>query len=175
MSYVSAQEKLLFAGFSFTGSEFGLYPASYAMAQQSTPPGIDFDREFLRRLKANPTQFARVTPDPVGVIGKGNQISVALALDGEDVEYQKINDLTLGIFRIYATVLAFDRSSKLLLSAYPFSISYTMPVQGPLGRNGERAVFNKLFFTNEYQGLNVFDVWIDKFSKIKFNFVHSKK
>jgi len=162
-----AQERLLFSGFGFTGNEAGLYPISFALAQQKPPIGSVFDAELLKRLRARPAEYSRVTTQ-IGEIGKGTQVSVAFALDGEEVEYQKAGNVTLGIFTLYASVLAFDRDTKMLSAAYPFSLSYRMQVQAPLGRAGEQAVFSKLYFTNDYEGLNVFDTWIDNFSKIKF-------
>ena len=172
ISYVSAQEKLLFAGFGFTGTEPGLYPASYSIAQQKLPLGSAFDAEFLKRLQTKPAQYARITT-ALGEIGKGGQISVAFALDGEEVEYQKVNDLMLGNFTIFASIIAFDRETKTLISAYPFSLSYRSPVAGALGRAGEQEVFRKLYFTNDFKE-NVFDTWIDNFSRLNIREKYSK-
>ena len=161
-----AQEKSLFAGFAFTGAYENreqLYPYSSMIINQKLSNGQSvLDAEFLRRLKSRPAEFSRITTE-LGQLGKGEQISIAFAVNSEEVEYQNINNELSVLIRIYASVLAFDRETHSLTASYPFVVGTTIEVPHKLNRQELQKVFMKLYLTNEF-GINAFDSWIDRFS-----------
>lgn len=161
-----AQEKSLFAGFAFTGAYENrerLYPYSSMIINQKLSNGQSvLDAEFLRRLKSRPAEFSRITTE-LGQLGKGAQISIAFAVNSEEVEYQNINNELSVLIRIYASVLAFDRETHSLTASYPFVVGTTIEVPHKLNRQELQKVFMKLYLTNEF-GINAFDSWIDRFS-----------
>ena len=154
-----ASEQFLYAGFAYSGNfsnRDSLYPYT------SKLDVAKLDQEFLKRLKNSPEAFKRLTIEQ-RKLGQGNQISVAFALNGENAEYQVINGESFLVLRIFATVLAFDRSSKNLVGAYPFGVGTTVKVSGRPSPASINEMLAKLYFTNEY-GVNAFDKWIAQFT-----------
>jgi len=154
-----ASEQFLYAGFAYSGNfsnRDSLYPYT------SKIDVAKLDQEFLKRLKNSPEAFKRLTVEQ-RKLGQGNQISVAFALNSENAEYQVVNGESFLVLRIFATVLAFDRSSKNLVGAYPFGVGTTVKVSGKPSTASINEMIAKLYFTNDY-GVNAFDKWITQFT-----------
>jgi len=158
---VYALDTYLYSGFAFSGNYSNkekLYPYSSKINTSV------LDEEFRARLRKNPEVSKKLIFD-LGKIGQGSQISLAFALNTETVERQVINGETFVVLRLNATVLAFDRSSKTLVAAYPFGVGTTLKVNRQIDDAGLGEMVKKLYFSNEY-GVNVFDQWITRFSGV---------
>ena len=157
-----SSDQFLYSGFAFAGN----YSNREDLYRYSSKIDVtSLDQEFLARLRANPAALSRLNLQKVK-IGEGSQISIAFALNSEDVEYQVINGQSKVVLRIFATVLAFDRESKSLLAAYPFGLGTTVNVSTKPDEAALVAMFKRLYFSNEYGEANAFDRWISVFSKV---------
>ena len=112
-STVSAQDKLLFSGFAFSGNYENrkeLYPYSSQIELLKSENGQPLlNKVFYEKIRNRPSEDARLTTE-LGRIGQGNQITVAFALTYEKVEYMELDGHLLLFIGINANVLAFDRT-----------------------------------------------------------------
>ena len=175
-SLASAQDKLLFSGFAFSGNYENrkeLYPYSSQIELLKSENGQPLlNKVFYEKVKARPNEDARLTTE-LGRIGQGNQIAVAFALTYEKVEYMELDGHLLLFLGINANVLAFDRATKQLIAAYPLRIRYHDTVNQRLSDEQITSLFKKLYLTNEL-GINPFDEWLNKFAQIKFKGRYTK-
>jgi len=175
-STATAQDKLLFSGFAFSGNYENrkeLYPYSSKIEFLKSENGQPLlNKVFNEKIKSRPNEDARLTSE-LGRIGQGNQITVAFALTYEKVEYMELDGHLLLFLGINANVLAFDRASKQLIAAYPLRIRYHDTVNERQSDEQILTLFKKLYLTNEL-GINPFDEWLNKFSEIKFKGRYTK-
>lgn len=172
-----AEERLLFAGFAFSG-DYGhraaLYPyTSQIMASNKSA----LDEAFRKRLMTKPAALEKVSLG-LGRVGVGTQLSVAFALNYEDIEIQELDGKYLVILRLYASVLGFDRDSKSLIATYPIRIRYTTHMNHKPTDAEKRQLFRSLYFDQLEGGdgasINAFDEWLDRFEKVSIKPKYSK-
>ena len=172
----SAQDKLLFSGFAFSGNfenRKELYPYSSQIELLKSDNGQALlNKVFYDKIKTRPNEDARLTTE-LGRIGQGNQITVAFALTYETVEYMELDGHLLLFLGINANVLAFDRATKQLIAAYPLRIRYHDTVNHRLNNEEIVALFKRLYLTNEL-GINPFDEWLNRFAQIGFKGSYTK-
>ena len=172
----SAQDKLLFSGFAFSGNfenRKELYPYSSQIELLKSDNGQALlNKVFYDKIKNRPNEDARLTTE-LGRIGQGNQITVAFALTYETVEYMELDGHLLLFLGINANVLAFDRATKQLIAAYPLRIRYHDTVNHRLNNEEIVALFKRLYLTNEL-GINPFDEWLNRFAQIGFKGSYTK-
>ena len=172
----SAQDKLLFSGFAFSGNfenRKELYPYSSQIELLKSENGQALlNKVFYDKIKTRPNEDARLTTE-LGRIGQGNQITVAFALTYETVEYMELDGHLLLFLGINANVLAFDRATKQLIAAYPLRIRYHDTVNHRLNNEEIVALFKRLYLTNEL-GINPFDEWLNRFAQIGFKGSYTK-
>ena len=172
----SAQDKLLFSGFAFSGNfenRKELYPYSSQIELLKSENGQALlNKVFYDKIKNRPNEDARLTTE-LGRIGQGNQITVAFALTYETVEYMELDGHLLLFLGINANVLAFDRATKQLIAAYPLRIRYHDTVNHRLNNEEIVALFKRLYLTNEL-GINPFDEWLNRFAQIGFKGSYTK-
>lgn len=173
---VFAQEKLLFSGFAFSGNyenRESLYPFSSRLANERINGQPILDKVFMDRIRKNPEAMKRITTDLSRLGKSGSQISLAFALNLEDVEYQELDGKLLVILRLYSTVLAFDRDSNTLVATYPVRIRYSTIAQHKPDQSALLAMFRSLYISDELN-VNAFDVWISRFNNITIKSKYSK-
>ena len=171
-----SQERLLFSGFAFSGNyenrEF-LYPYSSKLAAEKINGQPSLDKVFLYRLRKNPEAISRITAD-LGRMGKGGgQISLAFALNLEDVEYQEVGGKLIVILRLYSTVLAFDRDTNSLVATYPVRVRYSTIMQSKPDQATLLNMFRSLYLTDDLK-VNAFDVWISRFNALEIKSKYAK-
>ncbi|MEI7708630.1 MAG: hypothetical protein WCI90_10205 [Chlorobium sp.] len=175
-SIASAQDKLLFSGFAFSGNfenRKELYPYSSQIELLKSDNGQPLlNKVFYEKIRSRPSDDARLTTE-LGRIGQGNQITVAFALTYETVEYMELDGHLLLFLGINANVLAFDRATKQLIAAYPLRIRYHDTVTHRLSNEEVVALFKRLYLTNEL-GINPFDEWLNRFAQISFKGRYTK-
>jgi hypothetical protein len=164
----SGEEKMLFSGFAFSGNYENrneLYPYSTRIELLKAENGQpQLNRVFYEKIKNRSQEEARLTTE-LGRLGKGSQVTVAFALTYESVEYMEFQGDLFLYLGINANVLAFDRASKQLIAAYPVRIRYSDRVSHRLSDAETLELFRKLYLTGDL-GINAFDEWLDKFSKV---------
>ena len=175
-SIASAQDKLLFSGFAFSGNfenRKELYPYSSQIELLKSDNGQPLlNKVFYEKIRSRPSDDARLTTE-LGRIGHGNQITVAFALTYETVEYMELDGHLLLFLGINANVLAFDRATKQLIAAYPLRIRYHDTVTHRLSNEEVVTLFKRLYLTNEL-GINPFDEWLNRFAQISFKGRYTK-
>lgn len=172
-----AQEKLLFAGFAFSGDyahRAELYPYS---SQIAAADKLAFDEALRKRIMVRPSAMEKISMD-LGRVGIGTQLSVAFALNYEDIEVQELDGKNLVILRLYASILGFDRDSKTLVATYPIRIRYSTHMNHKPTEVEKRQLFRSLYFDRLTGGdgasVNAFDEWLDRFEKVSIKSKYSK-
>ena len=172
----NAEEKLLFAGFAFSGNYENrneLYPYSSRVEQLKDVNGQPLlNKVFIQKLKLRPKEDARLSTE-LGRIGQGSQVTVAFALAYENIEYVELRDQVVMYLRLNFNVLAFDRKSKHLIVAYPVRVRYSEIVKNRLTDSEVLELFKTIYLTNDL-GINPFDLWMDKFADLKIRDFYNK-
>jgi hypothetical protein len=173
---VQAEEKLLFAGFAFSGNYENrnvLYPYSARVELIKDYNGQPLlNKVFNQKIKLRPHEDARLTTE-LGRIGEGSQVTVAFALTYENIEYIELQDQIVLYLRLNFNVLAFDRKSKQLIAAYPIRLKYSEIVRDRLTDAQVLELFKTIYLTNDL-GINPFDLWLDKFADLKIKDFYNK-
>jgi len=176
-SQAFAGEKLLFSGFAFSGDyahRTELYPYT---SQIFAGNKRVLDDAFRSRLMARPVALEKVSLE-LGKIGSGTQLSVAFALNYEDVETQVLDGQYLVILRLYASILGFDRDSKSLVAAYPVRIKYSTVMNHPPTDAEKLKLFKSLYLERlsgkDGDSVNAFDEWLERFEKVEIKSKYSK-
>jgi len=172
-----AQDKLLFSGFAFSG-DYGhrteLYPYTSQIAASNK---LALDEMFRKRLMLRPSAMEKITFE-LGKIGVGSQLSLAFALNYEDVEVQELDGKNLVILRLYASILGFDRDTKSLVATYPVRIRYSTHMDHKPTEAEKLRMFRSLYFEQLSGGdgtsVNAFDEWLDRFEKVSIKPKYSK-
>jgi hypothetical protein len=156
---------LLFSGFAFSGdysNKQTLYPYSAALAQENN--GTYLDTIFRQKLQKHPAALARVTLEQSD--GSKDQTSLAFALVHEGVEFQKIDGQIWTFVTLQANILAFNRSSGSVVASYPLRLLSTDVSAGRPTEDTIRAMVRNAFASDD-PGKNIFDLWLNRFEKIK--------
>ncbi|NTU58739.1 MAG: hypothetical protein HGB00_07445 [Chlorobiaceae bacterium] len=171
-----ADEKLLFAGFAFSGNyenRNDLYPYSARVEQIRDANGQPLlNKVFNEKIKSRPDLDARLSTD-LGRLGRGSQVTVAFALSYENIEYIELQDQLVMYLRLNFNVLAFDRKTKQLIAAYPVRLKYSEIVRGRLTESEVLELFRTIYLTNNL-GINPFDLWLDRFAELKIRDYYNK-
>jgi hypothetical protein len=171
-----AEEKLLFAGFAFSGNYENrneLYPYSARVELIKDDNGQPLlNKVFNQKIKLRPKEDARLSTD-LGRIGIGSQVTVAFALTYENIEYIELNDQIVMHLRLNFNVLAFDRKTKQLIAAYPIRLRYSEKVSDRLTDAKVLELFKTIYLTNDL-GINPFDLWLDRFADLRIRDLYNK-
>ncbi|NTW52456.1 MAG: hypothetical protein HGB22_07705 [Chlorobiaceae bacterium] len=171
-----AEDKLLFAGFAFSGNYENrneLYPYSVRVEQFKDDNGQPLlNKVFIQKLKLRPKEDGRLSTE-LGRLGQGSQVTVAFALTYENIEYVELRDQIVMYLRLNFNVLAFDRKTKQLIAAYPVRLRFSEIVRDRLTDAELLDLFKTIYLTNDL-GINPFDLWIDKFACLKLRDLYNK-
>lgn len=161
--------RFYYAGFSFVGNHadnLRQYPFSTALAEEVGEDGLPIlEQALVRRIR----QFQR--PDLTLVLGElgdyraDSALSLAFAVDWENVAVEKIGDIYKVVIDLHAQLLLFDYSSMKIVGSYPVAIQIRDAVDKEPEDVRLKSMIRALFLGNEY-GANIFDEFIGKLSKI---------
>jgi DNA-binding protein H-NS len=166
-------QKVYFAGFAFLSdhSDIGQeYPYSQTVAKSERNNG-DFKIEAILRKKiekvSNPN--IEIVIDELGDDQSANALSLALALDWEDVCVEKLtDDMHKIVLNLHAQVLVFDFNTRKIIYSHPFGVRVNDVSDSRPDSTHIQKLFDQLYF-EKVGNLNFLDEFISILRKIKIN------
>ena len=179
--------KLYYAGFAFIGDASKIdanYPMSSKLSKQKDDKGdFVFEKELRTRIEKIKSDKVDLTME-LGNTKKGSSMSVAFAVDWENVALEKIADVYKFIVTINAQMLVFDFNEKKIIASFPVSMDvidvkdakqFTTKDGKEPGK--EELKKTKLYtdtiegivnsiYTNKDTTKNIFDVFVKKLSTV---------
>ncbi len=185
-SYTWADKlKLHYAGFAFVGDATKVeanYPASYKLSQQKDDQGdFKLEKELKKRIEKIKSDKFDLTTD-LGSTKEGSALSVAFAVDWENVAVEKVSSLYRFITTLNAQILVFDFKEKRIIASFPISVDVidAKNVNLFVAKDGkelskEELTKNQLYkttieetvnsiYTNQDVKKNIFDIFVKKLS-----------
>ena len=149
-------EKAYFAGFVFLSDDLDIgvrFPNSYQLAKKSaSAQNLLFD-ELAKRVRANmPTSFEL----EFGQSTAPGAVTLAFALDWENVSVVKIGDVYKVVIDLHAQILAFDFAEKKVIAAYPVAVQLRDGTKEEPTAEYLIQRVRELYFTDAH-GVNIFD------------------
>ena len=179
--------KLYYAGFAFIGDSSKIdtnYPMSSKLSKQKDDKGLFILEKELR------TRIEKIKSDKVdlsmelGNTKKGSSMTVAFAVDWENVALEKIAEVYKFIVTVNAQMLVFDFNEKKIIASFPVSMDVIDVKEAKLftTKDGkepskEELKNTKLYadtiesivnsiYTNGDATKNIFDVFVKKLSTV---------
>ena len=121
-----AKDKVYYAGLSFIGNHADnqkSYPYSYRLAEAKNEKGIPLLEQLLvdrvKKVQRNDLDFII---NDLGNYQSGDSVSIALAIDWENVATEQIGGLYKLVLDIHAQVLIFDYGKQKVVGSYPIAV-----------------------------------------------------
>lgn len=155
---------LIFSGFAFSGdfnNREQLYPYSAEISKEEN--GRYLDRLLVQKLKERPELMSRVSLELSD--GKKDQSSVAFVLVRENIENQLIDEKFWVIVTLQVNVLAFNRATNSIVSAYPLRMRFTS-VRETAPNDLDKKELVREVYTSSVKKENIFDQWLDRLALI---------
>ena len=154
-------EKAYFAGFVFLSDDLDIgvrFPNSYQLAKKSaSAQNLLFD-ELAKRVRANmPTSFEL----EFGQSTAPGAVTLAFALDWENVSVVKIGDVYKVVIDLHAQILAFDFAEKKVIAAYPVAVQLRDGTKEEPTAEYLIQRVRELYFTDAH-GVNIFDEFVSR-------------
>ena len=161
--------KAYFSGYTFMADqvEIGVrFPYSLQISEEKDAKGIGIlDAELGKRLMADlPTSFDL----DFGTSDATGEVTLAFALDWENVSVTKIGDVYKIVIDIHAQILAFDFAEKKVIAAFPVAVQLRDGAKEKPSKTYIMSRIRELYLTNKH-GVNVFDEFIARFKTVKIN------
>lgn len=168
---LAGQQKVYFAGFAFLVESSHIdedLPYSrkiFALKDSATnaPRLNDALRSCIGRKTF--TDFELVT-DSLGDHQSASALSLAIALDYENVNTEQIDGLFKVVINIHGQILLFDFKEKKILAAYPVRVRVNDALEKAPDDAHLMHLFEKIYFDN-IGNINVLDEFIKRLSSIK--------
>ncbi len=186
-TWAADKVKLHYAGFAFVGDAAKVqtnYPASFVASQTKDDKGdLKLDKELKTRVEKIKSDKFDLTMG-LGDIKEGSALSVAFAVDWENVAVEKVADLYKFVATVNAQILVFDFKDKKIIASFPISVEVIDARQAKqfLTKDGKEPtkaelVKNKLYkdaiqgvinsiYTNTDTSKNIFDIFVKKLANL---------
>lgn len=163
--------KLHYAGFAFMGNSADVeknYPVSYKLSQEMDQKGLyKLQDELLKKILAIKSEKYTITTD-LGDLNSGSAVSLAFALDWENVSIEQISDIRKIVIDLHGQLLAFDFKEKKIIAAFPVAVQLIHSEQctdNSKVKWSYEPLIRKMFYDSDY--VNIFDEVVKKLSQIE--------
>ena len=163
-------DKVFFAGFSFVTDAVdigGRFPYSSQIASEVNGDGINIlDAELSKRMRASMPTALDID---FGLSETTSAVTLAFALDYENVSIMKVQDVYKVTIDLQAQILAFDFAQKKIISAHPVNVQFL--AGGSRSKPSDRDIrqlIRELYLTDKHK-LNIFDEFIKRLNLVKIN------
>jgi hypothetical protein len=170
-AWAAEKQKVFFAGFAFLSDHKDAdvdFPYSRRVFELKDPGGQPrVNAALLSKLKAKTFNHElEIVTDALGEHQSAGAVSMAIALDWENVNTEVIDGTHKVVVNLHGQVLLFDFKEKKILAAYPSGIrindvSKTAPDEAHFASLFEKAYFDKI------GEVNVLDEFLKEISRVK--------
>ncbi len=162
-------DKAYFAGFSFASDAVDVslrFPYSMQINNETDANGISvLEAELSSRVRANmPNAFEL----DFGIANTVGEVTLAFALDWENISIVKIGDIYKLVIDLHAQILAFDFAEKKVIAAFPVAVQLRDATKIKPSESYIKQRVRDLFLTNK-NNLNIFDEFTKRLNVVKIN------
>lgn len=162
-------DRAYFAGFSFISDHLDsaiLYKNSYEVLEETDANGhYKIQRALTERVRAHAPRHFDLQ---MGLAETPGEVTLAFALDWENVSVSKIGDIYKIVIDLHAQILAFDFSEKKIIAAYPVAVQLRDASKvAPTDEYIKNRV-RELYLTNDH-GLNILDEFAKRLQTLQIN------
>ena len=156
LSAASAQTTspdVIYAGFAFLGENTDIendykYSSKVYALQNSTGRSLIEDT-LSKKLLQTPSPAFNIIADTLGQLENGEALSLAVALDWEDVSIEEIEKgLVKSVYNLHGQILLFNFSTMEIASCYPFGVRVTDCTPELPSEEHKLEIFKKLYLEN---------------------------
>ena len=158
-----------YAGVSFIGNYADnqrLYPYSTALSNELNEDGLPvLEQELLKRIRVIDRPDVNFLIGELGDTRTGNAITMAFAVDWENVSIEQISGLYKIVIDLHVQILLFDYSTQKIIGSYPVAlqvrdVSETEPTSEKIF-----SIIRSLYIGNDF-GINIFDAFAKRLIEV---------
>jgi hypothetical protein len=180
MAAWAGPQKVYFAGFAFLSDYADIaheYPYSKIISEVSykSKNRPEIEAILSEKVKKISNPNIEIITDKLGDHKSANALSLALALDWEDVCTEKIaSNLYKIVLNLHGQILVFDFNSKEIVATYPFGVRVNDALKNQPAKDHIQNLFHRLYFGN-IGDVNFLDEFIKCLQKIKIKETYSHR
>ena len=152
--------KVYYAGFSYAGNHADnkiLYPHSVALSKQLNAQGLPvLEQALLSKVKSVVRSDVEFVFDKIGDYRSDSALTLAFAVDWENVSIEQIGELHKVVIDLHAQILLFDYSEMKVIGSYPVAVQIRDATKAIPTESYVRSVIRSLYLDNNYD-VNIFD------------------
>lgn len=156
----SDKTNVYYAGFSFVGNyedNQRLYPHSVALSKELNAKGLPvLEQALASKVRTVTRSDIELLFDQIGDYRSGNAVTMAFAVDWENVSVEKIGDLYKIVVDLHAQILLFDYSEMKVIGSYPVAVQIRDAQEKEPSSECIHSMIRSLYLDNAYD-VNIFD------------------
>lgn len=157
------------AGFAFVGDYSAVeknYPYTSGLFDEKDGSDVPLIEQELRlRLQSVSNSSLNIITDELANYETGEAISMAFAMDWENVSIEKLAGLYKVVIDLHAQILAFDFTTKKLVASYPIAIQFRDSFDKQPSQQQVSKIIHDLFYSREL-GLNILDEFVRRLNVV---------
>ena len=162
-----ATVKLYYAGIAYMGN----YSAKETLYKYSSRLIDEDERKFQKalnvRLKSVENEsFKLLIDDQTADYNQDDALTMAFALEYENVSIEKIDDIYKLDIDLRANILIFDYNEMKIISSYPIAIQLRDVAEKQPTDDDLKEIVQQLYLSNKYQ-INIFDEFVKRLSSLE--------
>ena len=165
-----AADKIIWAGFSFTGDyseNQERYPYAAELATQTTENGMPVLDYALNETKKKYYQRREKLIDTQRDIDSGRSIALAFGLSQESIEEVGWKSEKLYIYRVLSQVMIFDFKEMLLIANFPAMLQLQEIDANIRDKEAHRKVFRQIYLNTNNTERSIFYEWIMRLNSVE--------
>jgi len=164
-----SKDKVYYAGLSFIGNHSDnqkSYPYSYKLAEVKNEEGIPLlEKILVEKVRGVQRDDLDFIINDLGDYKSGDSVSIALAIDWENVAIEQIGGLYKLVLDLHAQVLIFDYGKQKVVGSYPIAVQLRdVSPEYPFTEKIE-SLFKTLFYGND-KNINILDVFSSRIQTV---------
>jgi hypothetical protein len=169
MSQSHAATKAYFAGFAFATDHENIgtsFPISSSLLKEIEPNGVPkLERELSQRISAaTPTNIDLIIGE-FGNYKSGEAVSIAFALDWENISTERVGNITKIVVDVHAQILVFDFSTMKVLGSFPVAVQVRDAIDGEATAERRRSLIESIYFVSG--PTNIFERFAERIGQIE--------
>lgn len=169
MLTASPPVSVYYAGFSFVGNHADnakAYPHSVALAKENGANGLPLiEQALLARMSKIERPDVNFIVNHLGDYRSGDAITLAFAIDWENVAVEKIADVYKVVVDLHGQILLFDYSEMKVIGSYPVAIQLRDVQNDEPSEEYIRSIIRALYLDDQY-GINIVDEFSNRLKSV---------
>jgi hypothetical protein len=168
-SYSNASLSVYYSGVSFAGNyedNLEVYPYSASLAKKVGHDGLPIlEQALVERVRRFERDDIDLLLGQLADYRSGSAVSLAFAVDWENVAIEEIGGLYKLVIDLHAQILLFDYSSMQVIGSYPVAVQVRDVTEEQPTEEYIAAVIEQLYLGDAYK-VNIFDEFIERLKNV---------